>query len=206
MTTTVFRDPLSNVPRPMDSPDAASPLARRENERALIARAANGDSQAARTLYDAHAPQVHRLAYRMCGDGELANDLVQDTFVRAFRQLAQFRGDSSFGTWVHRVAVSVVLNAMGKVKRMRTRETPIDDELLHAPDDPTLRIDPDLRERLHAAIAALPDGLRLALMMHAFEGYTHAEIGAALGIAEGTSKTRVFDARQLVRSALADFA
>lgn len=172
----------------------------------LIARAATGDARAARALYDAHAPRIHRLAFRMCGDSELANDLVQDTFVRAFRQLGQFRGESSFGTWVHRVAVSVVLNAMGKVKRMRTRETGLDDEELVARDDVRLRVDPDLRERLHAAIDALPDGLRLALMMHAFEGYTHAEIGAALGIAEGTSKTRVFDARALVRAKLADFA
>ncbi|MBI3790587.1 MAG: RNA polymerase sigma factor [Gemmatimonadetes bacterium] len=190
----------------MDSPDAAPLPNPRDDERALIARAATGDARAARALYDAHATRVHRLAFRMCGDAELANDLVQDTFVRAFRQLGQFRGESSFGTWVHRVAVSVVLNAMGKVKRMRAREAPLDDTHdAHAPDDPHLRIDHDLRQKLHAAIAALPDGLRLALVMHAFEGYTHAEIGAALGIAEGTSKTRVFDARNQVRAALAAF-
>jgi RNA polymerase sigma-70 factor (ECF subfamily) len=107
---------------------------------------------------------------------------------------------------VHRVAVSVVLNAMGKVKRLRAREATLDEmHDTHAPDDPHLRIDHDLRATLHAAIAALPDGLRIALVMHAFEGYTHAEIGAALGIAEGTSKTRVFDARNQVRAALANF-
>lgn len=188
----------------MDSTATGSLTTAREEERALIARAATGDSRAARALYDAHVVRVHRIAFRMCGDAELANDLTQDTFVRVFKQLGQFRGESAFSTWVHRVAVSVVLNARNRIKRHQ-QETTLDDHPLYATEDPNLRIDPDLRDRMHAAIDALPDGLRLALMMHAFEGYTHAEIGAALGIAEGTSKTRVFDARNLVRTALADF-
>ena len=188
----------------MDSTATGSPTTSREDERALIALAATGDSRAARALYEAHVTRVHRIAFRMCGDAELANDLTQDTFVRVFRQLGQFRGESAFSTWVHRVAVSVMLNARNRFKRHQ-EETTLDDHPLFAADDPHLRIDPDLRDRMHAAIDALPDGLRLALLMHAFEGYTHAEIGAALGIAEGTSKTRVFDARNLVRAALADF-
>ena len=190
----------------MDSPAPGTPPAQPGDERSLVALAVTGDRGAARALYDAHAPRVHRLCFRMCGDAELANDLVQDTFVRVFRQLGQFRGESAFGTWVHRVAVSVVLNAMGKVKRLRASEADLDDASHHAADDAPLRVDPDLRDRLHAAIEALPDGLRIALVMHAIEGYTHAEIGAALGIAEGTSKTRVFDARARLRVALADFA
>ena len=190
----------------MDSPAPGHPPAHSGDERSLIALAVTGDRGAARALYDAHAPRVHRLAFRMCGDSELANDLVQDTFVRIFKTLGQFRGDSAFSTWVHRVTVSVVLNAMGKVKRLRQRETDLDDASHHAIDDSHLRVDPDLRTRMKGAIAALPDGLRLALVMHAIEGYTHAEIGAALGIAEGTSKTRVFDARARLRLALADFA
>ena len=190
----------------MDSPAPGHPPAHSGDERSLIALAVTGDRGAARTLYDAHAPRVHRLAFRMCGDSELANDLVQDTFVRIFKTLGQFRGDSAFSTWVHRVTVSVVLNAMGKVKRLRQRETDLDDASHHAIDDSHLRVDPDLRTRMKGAIEALPDGLRLALVMHAIEGYTHAEIGAALGIAEGTSKTRVFDARARLRLALADFA
>lgn len=190
----------------MDSPAPGHPPAHSGDERSLIALAVTGDRGAARALYDAHAPRVHRLAFRMCGDSELANDLVQDTFVRIFKTLGQFRGDSAFSTWVHRVTVSVVLNAMGKVKRLRQRETDLDDASHHAIDDSHLRVDPDLRTRMKGAIEALPDGLRLALVMHAIEGYTHAEIGAALGIAEGTSKTRVFDARARLRLALADFA
>jgi RNA polymerase sigma-70 factor (ECF subfamily) len=172
-----------------------------DDDRQLVARAAAGERGAARILYDRHSARVHRLAFRMCGDAELANDLTQDVFVQAFRQLGTFRGESAFTTWLHRVAVTTVLNAMRKVKRLRLREAELDDARDHAnPEDP---VDPETREALARAIEGLPEGLRIALVMHSLEGYTHVEIGAALGIAEGTSKKRVFDARALLRKALA---
>lgn len=175
------------------------------DERWLIARARQGDRGAARQLYDAHARRVHRLVFRICEDEELARDLTQDAFVRAFDQLDSFRGDSAFGTWLHRIAVSVALNAMRKVRRLRDRERPLDDssELYAAPER---EADPDLRDRLHAAIDALPEALRMVFVFYHVEGYTHGEIGAMLGIAEGTSKARVFEARSRLREALADFA
>lgn len=179
------------------SPESAAVL----DERALIARAADGDRTAARTLYDAHVERVHRIAYRLCGDADLAEDLTQDVFVQVFRRLGQFRGESSFGTWLHRVALTVSLNALRKVKRLRQRETELDDALHHEHEDGAL--EPDLRDRLRAAIEALPEGIRVALVMHTIEGFSHAEIGEALGIAEGTSKARVFDARARLRKALA---
>ena len=174
-----------------------------DDERALIALAAAGDRAASRALYDRHAARVHRLAYRVCGDPDLADDLTQDVFVKVFRSLGQFRGDSAFSTWVHRIAVTVSLNAMRKVKRLREREADLDEAHLHEFD--TGAIDPELRARLATAIEALPDSVRIALVMHAIEGYTHAEIGAALGIAEGTSKAKVFDARARLRKALGDY-
>ncbi|MBI1810122.1 MAG: RNA polymerase sigma factor [Gemmatimonadetes bacterium] len=173
-----------------------------DDERSLVARAAAGDRGAARALYDAHAARVHRLAFRLCGDADLAADLTQDVFVQVFRQLKTFRGESSFSTWLHRVAVTTSLNSMRKVRRLRQREAELDD----ARDviDGTATADPDLRAALARAIDALPEGLRVALVMHAIEGYTHMEIGEALGIAEGTSKKRVFDARAILREALAN--
>lgn len=171
------------------------------DERMLIAEAAKGDRTAARELYDAHVERVHRLAYRISGDADLAEDLTQDVFVQVFRRLDQFRGESSFSTWVHRVALTVSLNAMRKVKRFRQRETPIEDAFHHEAEGSTM--EPDMRDRLKAAIDALPEGCRVALVMHTIEGYSHAEIGAALGIAEGTSKARVFDARARLKKALA---
>jgi RNA polymerase sigma-70 factor (ECF subfamily) len=174
-----------------------------DDERSLIALAAIGDRAASRALYDRHAARVHRLAYRVCGDPDLAEDFTQEVFVKVFRSLGQFRGDSAFSTWVHRIAVTVSLNAMRKVKRLREREADLDEAHQHEfePD----AIDPYLRVRLAAAIEALPDGVRIALVMHAIEGYTHAEIGLALGIAEGTSKAKVFDARARLKKALGDY-
>jgi RNA polymerase sigma-70 factor (ECF subfamily) len=170
------------------------------DERALIAEAAKGDRKAARELYDAHVERVHRIAYRICGDADLAQDLTQDVFVQVFRRLDQFRGDSSFSTWLHRVALTVSLNAMRKVKRFRQRETELDDAF-HAEHE-SGEVDPDMRDKLTAAIDALPEGCRVALVMHTIEGYSHAEIGEMLGIAEGTSKARVFDARARLKKML----
>jgi RNA polymerase sigma-70 factor (ECF subfamily) len=174
-----------------------------DDERSLIAKAVIGDRIAARALYDAHAARVHRVTYRICGDADLAADLTQDVFVLVFRELPKFRGESAFTTWLHRIAVTVSLNAMRKVKRLRQRETDLDEARHHEHEGGD--IDPDLREKLNAAIDALPEGLRLALVMHTIEGYTHAEVGSALGIAEGTSKARVFEARARLRLALGDF-
>jgi RNA polymerase sigma-70 factor (ECF subfamily) len=175
------------------------------DESGLVANARQGDRGATRQLYEAHVSRVHRLVFRICEDEELARDLTQEAFIRAFNQLASFRGDSAFGTWMHRIAVSVTLNAMRKVRRLRDRERPIDqsDELHAAPQRD---VDPDLRDRLHAAIRSLPDSLRLPLVLFHIEGYTHGEIGTMLGIAEGTSKARVFEARSRLRGELAAFA
>jgi RNA polymerase sigma-70 factor (ECF subfamily) len=155
-------------------------------------------------LYETHVDRVYRLAFRLAGDDDLARDFTQDAFIRAFQRLGDFRGDSAFGTWLHAIAMSVSLNGLRKVKRLRTRETTID----HAEAIGSLdrRADPDLRDRLTAAIDALPDGYRTVFVMHDVEGFTHEEIGAALGIQSGTSKAQLFRARARLRQALADFA
>lgn len=173
-------------------------------ERDLIALAASGDPGAQRALYEAHVDRVYRLAYRLAGDDDLARDFTQDAFIRAFQRLGDFRGESAFGTWLHAITVSVSLNGLRKVKRLRTRETGIE----HAESlGSTARVaDPDLRQRLSAAIDALPTGYRTVFLMHDVEGFTHEEIGQALGIQTGTSKAQLFRARGRLREALADFA
>jgi RNA polymerase sigma-70 factor (ECF subfamily) len=181
-----------------EAPDAGP------DERTLISRVIDGDRVSARTLYDRHARRVHRVVFRICGDEELACDLTQDVFVRAFGQLAAFRGDSAFTTWLHRIAVTTALNQMRKVKRIREHEEALGEDDHHAA--PAREADPDLKTRLHAAIDALPEGLRMTVLLHDVEGYTHNEIGGMLGIAEGTSKARLFEARGKLRAALADFA
>lgn len=176
----------------------------RVSEPDLIARVLAGDRIAARELYDAHAGRVYRLAYRLTGDADLAREFTQDTFVRAFSQLPRFRGDSAFSTWLHRITVTVVANAMRRVKRFRERETDLED--VHPLSSEGPGVDPVLRERLHRAISALPDIYRVTIIMHDLEGYTHSEIAEVLGVAEGTCKSRLSQARAQLRAALADLA
>ena len=167
------------------------------SEPELIARVLAGDRIAARDLYDAHSARVYRLAFRLTGDAALAREFTQDTFVRAFSQLARFRGDAALSTWLHRITVTVVANAMRKVKRFRERETDLED--VHP-------IGPVLRERLHRAIEDLPEIYRTTVIMHDIEGYTHTEIAEVLGVAEGTCKSRLSQARAQLRAVLADLA
>ena len=170
----------------------------------LIARVVAGDRLAARELYDAHAQRVFRLAFRLTGDDELARELTQETFIRAFAQLGRFRGDSALSTWLHRVTISVVSNAMRKVKRFRTREADLDEASLMAVE--TRSADPDLRDKLHRAIDELSEIYRTTFVMHDVEGYTHEEIANVLGVAEGTCKSRLSVARAQLREKLAPFA
>ena len=170
----------------------------------LIARVLAGDRIAARTLYDAHSPRVFRLAFRLTGDADLAREFTQDTFVRAFGQLAKFRGDSALSTWLHRITVTVVANAMRKVKRFRERETDLED--VHPTGSDGAGVDPVLRDRLHRAIDDLAEIYRTTLIMHDIEGYTHTEIAEVLGVAEGTCKSRLSQARAQLRVVLRDLA
>lgn len=173
-------------------------------QRDLVTRVLAGDPEAERDLYDAHVGRVYRLVYRMVGDGELASDYTQDTFIRTFDRLATFRGESALSTWITAIAISVVYNGQRKVRRIRTREV----DLKHAePVAITVRrADPDLKARLNQAIGGLPEGYRTVFLMHDVEGFTHEQIGSALGIQEGTSKAQLSRARAKLRNELAAFA
>ena len=176
----------------------------RVREPELIAQVLAGDRVAARELYDAHAPRVYRLAYRLTGDADLAREFTQDTFVRAFNQLSRFRGDAAFSTWIHRITVTVVANAMRRVKRLRTRETELDATLPLHGGETAFGSDPILRDRLAKAIDGLSEIYRTTLIMHDLEGYTHGEIAEVLGVAEGTCKSRLAVARAQLRETLSD--
>jgi len=174
------------------------------NDRELIGRVLAGDPGAERALYDAHVDRVFRLVYRMAGDLDRAQDWVQETFIRAFERLHQFRGDSSLSTWLCSIAVSTTLNGLRKVKRFRERGVALEDA--GSIGITRREADPDLKTRLHRAIEALPEGYRTVFVMHDVEGFTHEEIGHALGVQPGTSKAQLFRARARLRTALADFA
>lgn len=172
------------------------------SEAILIERTLAGDDAAARALYDANVDRVYRLAYRMAGDEDLAREFTQESFIRAFERLHQFRGDAALSTWLHSITVSVTLNGLRRAKRERTREVELDDQR----PGRSRSVEPDLKERLHRAIDGLPDIYRSVFVMHDVEGYTHEEIGLTLAVATGTSKARLFRARRMLREELADFA
>jgi RNA polymerase sigma-70 factor (ECF subfamily) len=183
------------------TPDRAHQLA---DQRALIERARRGDAAAHRALYDTHVERIYRLTFRLTGSEHLARDVTQDTFVRAFAGIEGFRGDAAFATWLHSIAVSLSLNELKRQKRERARNAPLSEAI--ALPESTPRSDPLLREKVMHAVNDLPEGCRTVFMMHDAEGYTHEEIGAALGITAGTSKAQLWRARGLLRVALAQFA
>jgi len=186
----------------IDEPEALT--AELAGETRLIQRVLAGDSAAGRMLYDAHAPRIHRLLFRLTGDLDLAKELTQDTFIRAFGKLDGFRGEAAFSTWIHRIAVTVTMNGMRKVKRFRAREADLEEAAGISIAEPSA--EPDLRDRLAGAIDALPEVLRVTLVMHDVEGFTHGEISEILGVPDGTCKSRLATARARLRTALADFA
>jgi RNA polymerase sigma-70 factor (ECF subfamily) len=173
------------------------------DERELLTRAQAGDPVAERALYDTHVDRVYRLAFRLAGDADLAREFTQDAFVRAFERLGTFRGDSALSTWLHAITVSVALNGLRKVRRLR-REVQLEEAESLGGDKP--HSDPVLRRRLEEAIDQLPTGYRTVFLMHDLEGFTHEEIGVALGIEAGTSKAQLFRARARLRERLADLA
>lgn len=173
------------------------------NDQELVERARRGEESAFRALYDRHVDRIHRLAYRMAGEDDMARDFTQEAFLRAFQRLDQFRGDAAFSTWLHSIAVSVSLNGLRKVDRHRKRERSLEDAAPVAATG-TRRVEPGVRERLSEAVDGLPEIYRTVFLMHDLEGYSHGEIAETLGVAEGTSKARLSRARAKLREALGE--
>lgn len=166
-----------------------------------VALAASGDRRAFERLYRTNVNRIFSLCARMVNDRSLAEELTQDVFVRAWEKLSLFRGESAFGTWLHRLAVNVVLNARKTHGRNRSRfegDGEMIDELPHAGPlaPPGASID------LEGAIALLPPGAKRVFVLHDVEGYTHEEIADLLGITAGGSKAQLHRARHLLREAL----
>jgi RNA polymerase sigma-70 factor (ECF subfamily) len=166
----------------------------------LVARAQAGDQTAFRELYREHVGRVYALCLRLAGDARDAEERTQDVFVRLWEKLRLFRGDSAFSSWLHRLAVNVVLNERRTTGRRERRVMPTEDPdtLERSRGNPTEGLSIDLER----AIAGLPDGAREVFVLYDIEGYGHGEIAALVGIAEGTSKAQLFRARRLLREKL----
>ena len=165
----------------------------------LIRLAADGDARAIRSLYDRYAPRVYAVVRRIAGDEDLAQDFAQEAWIRAIRALPTFRGDSRFSTWLHRIAVNAALQSLRKQQTRKKRETSKPADVAIAPKTK----DSLLQKRLEQALDGLPEGMRRVLILHDVEGYTHEEIGDALGVTAGTSKSQLFKARAKMRAMLA---
>ena len=161
--------------------------------------AAAGDRRAFERLYRAHVDRVYALCARLAGDRALAEELTQDVFVRAWEKLPLFRGESAFSTWLHRLAVNVVLTARKSAGRRTAHAGGGDDVIDATPGRPLATGD---RMDLEAAIAQLPPGARRVFVLHDVEGYKHEEIAERLGVTTGGSKAQLHRARMLLREAL----
>ncbi len=166
-----------------------------------IRRAQAGDVDAFELLYREHAGRVYALCLRLkAGDSSDATELMQDVFIRAWRRLGTFRGDSAFSSWLHRLTVNTMLENARSDRRRITRVLPMDD---------TSRLEGaarssgvDLRMDMENAIASLPKGARLAFVLHDVEGYQHQEIAERLSVSVGTVKAQLHRARRLLRERL----
>jgi RNA polymerase sigma-70 factor, ECF subfamily len=161
-----------------------------------VALAASGDAHAFERLYRAHVARVHSLVRRMLGDEE-ADEVTQDVFVRVWQKLGTFRGESAFSTWLHRLAVNVVLARRADLGTRRRR--------FHDDDEPlelvsTRSASPETSMDFEQALARLPDGARQVFVLHDVEGYRHEEIAGMLGLATGTSKSQLHRARMALRN------
>ncbi|PYP94726.1 MAG: RNA polymerase subunit sigma-70 [Gemmatimonadetes bacterium] len=166
----------------------------------LVARAQAGDQTAFRDLYRQHAGRVYALCLRLTGDARDADERTQDVFVRLWDKLGSFRGESAFSSWLHRLAVNVVLNERRTTGRRERRVTLAEDPdtVVGAQHAAPLHLNIDLER----AIADLPDGAREVFVLYDIEGYGHGDIAQLVGIAEGTSKAQLFRARRLLREKL----
>ncbi|HEX6939012.1 MAG TPA: RNA polymerase sigma factor [Longimicrobiales bacterium] len=157
--------------------------------------AATGDPSAFERLYRRHVARIHTFVRRMLAGAE-ADEVTQEVFVRAWKKLGTYRGDAAFGTWLHRVAINVVLTHRAVLARHRER---FRGDAGLAAATPARSARPDLRMDVEAAIAALPDGAREVFVLYDVEGYKHEEIAERLGIGVGTSKSQLHRARMLLR-------
>jgi RNA polymerase sigma-70 factor (ECF subfamily) len=176
---------------------------------AIIAQVRAGDSDAFRVLVERHSRNIFRLAYRMVGNEPDAEDVVQDTFLRAFRQIGRFESRANFGTWLYRIAVNCALDLLRQRPRQAVALEPEPDEREERAEDPNLAASPErlafsaeVQLRVAAALSELSPAERAAFLLRHFEGHSIEEIGHVLGLRTSATKHTVFRAVRKMREAL----
>jgi RNA polymerase sigma-70 factor, ECF subfamily len=177
------------------------------SEAEAIERAKQGDAEAFALLYGLHKRRVYSLCLRMTANSAKAEDLTQEAFLQLFRKIGTFRGESAFSTWLHRMAVNVVLM---QLRKKSLPVVPLEETLESDEETPKKELgaqDPVLsgsidRLRLQRAVDALPPGYRRIFVLHDVEGYGHNEIAAMVGCSIGNSKSQLHKARMKLRESL----
>jgi RNA polymerase sigma factor (sigma-70 family) len=205
--TMIMADPAERN----DSEAASAPL----EEMALVDRARRGDLKAYDELVRRYQERIYATIYHMTSNHEDANDLAQDSFVKAFQALKSFKGGSSFYTWLYRIAVNKTINFLKQRKnRQHMSLNDLDFNAEHNPDlvalisDKTPRRDAglsELQEKLNAALLKLSESHRLAVVLHDVQGLSHEEIAKIMHCNIGTVRSRLFYARQQLQALLADY-
>ena len=184
-----------------------TPATKAASDAQLIARAQRGDEEAFTALFEAHKRRVYSLCLRMTGNTAEAEDLAQEAFLQLYRKISTFRGESAFSTWLHRLAVNVVLMHLRKKGLQQisldesdtSQDEPVKRD--YGSDDRRLTGSVD-RIGLQKAIADLPPGYRTVFVLHDVEGWTHEEIAEQMGLVPGTSKSQLSRARAALRRML----
>ena len=173
-----------------------------DDDARLVERACTGDRAAFEMLYHRHRNRIYGLVWRLCGgDSALAEDLLQESFVRAWQKLGSFRGESRFTTWLHRLSANVALSDRRIRVRRLERETALEGAAERSATGER-DVYADKRMDLEQAIAGLPERARTVLVLYDIEGYSHAEVAEIAGMAVGSSKAQLHRARKLVREEL----
>ena len=173
------------------------------SETELVQRCLTGHEAAQRQLYGRYVGAMFHTVLRLTANRSDAEDVTQEVFVKVFEKLGSFRGESTLGAWIKRIAVNTTLNFLRQANRLQT--VALED---HAPPPDEPEVDEaawalDIR-RIHEALVELPDGCRLVFNLHLLEGYRHQDVAKMLGITESTSKTQYMRAKRLLREKLED--
>ncbi|MEL6651839.1 MAG: RNA polymerase sigma factor [Bacteroidota bacterium] len=168
----------------------------------LVERCKQGDRKAQYELYKRYSKAMLNVAMRITNNYMEAEDVLQEAFVRAFRNLTSFKGDATFGAWLKRIVINTAINHL---KKKRAEFVPIDDERLEVPEETTEAPAPAWNiETVRKAITQLPEGYRVVLSLYLIDGYDHKEIGLILGISEATSKSQYSRAKRKLRQILGE--
>ncbi|MFN8178210.1 MAG: sigma-70 family RNA polymerase sigma factor [bacterium] len=168
----------------------------------ILERARRGDVDAFEKIYRLHVGRVYGLCLRLVGDRTHAEEATQEVFVKAWRGLPRFQGRAALSTWLHRLAINVVLDARRSDARRVTWFSPLEGENALPEDAETPAAPLEITMDLERAVAALPPAARMAFVLHDVEGYRHREISEMTGTPEGTWRARLHAARRMLRERL----